>query len=125
MYFVLFRATAFATLLLLAKVTPALLCTFKQLPPSAIIKAPTVLSTSSSVKNNTGDCMRMCYEDPSCVYVIAYKNGICSFNPNKGNTMRVDAVFAGKSVGGDVFQLDRDTTDMKCPKLGEWLEENR
>ncbi|KAK6026521.1 hypothetical protein OSTOST_07497 [Ostertagia ostertagi] len=104
-------------------VAPAQLCTFKQLPPSAMIKIPTVPLNSPAIKDNMEDCMKMCYEDSSCVYVISFKIGRCMSSPSGGYSWPVNTVHYGNSLGGDVFQLDRNATDKECPELGEWLEE--
>ncbi|KAK6014531.1 hypothetical protein OSTOST_20085, partial [Ostertagia ostertagi] len=109
----------FGLMIPIFQVTPALLCTFRQLPPSAVITVPTYLSTAPNFKHDIGDCMKMCYEDPSCVYVISFKAGPCSINPSTGISVRVDEVHYDNVVGGDVYQLDRNETVMECPKLEE------
>ncbi|KAK6020339.1 hypothetical protein OSTOST_14008, partial [Ostertagia ostertagi] len=109
-------AAAFAMLLHLSQITPALFCTFRQLPPSAEIKVPTYPPSSPFFKDHIEDCMKMCYEDPSCVYVISFKNGYCSSNPSEGESMRASEVWYDQDIGGVVYQLDRNETVMMCPR---------
>ncbi|PIO71693.1 hypothetical protein TELCIR_06399 [Teladorsagia circumcincta] len=108
----------------LKEITPALLCTFKQLPPSAVIKVPHYSRDLTFVKDDIRECMEMCYEYPPCVYVISYKNGPCTVNPSEGETIRVDEVTEEYGNHGVVYQLDRNATDMACPMVEEWLEQS-
>ncbi|PIO68067.1 oxidoreductase, short chain dehydrogenase/reductase family protein [Teladorsagia circumcincta] len=65
---VVFRGTAFATLMLFAQLTPALLCTFIKLQPGNTAYLGETIS--SQHVSNVGGYLKMCFESQGCVYAL-------------------------------------------------------
>ncbi|KAK6031767.1 hypothetical protein OSTOST_02067, partial [Ostertagia ostertagi] len=120
-----FIVAALAMLLHLSQICPALSCTFKQLPPSAMITVPHYHADSPFIKQDIKDCMQMCFENTSCAYVLSFENGKCSSDASEGNTFRVDSMMDEFGHSGVAFQLYRNATATECPTLEEWSQQSR